>query len=411
MSSEISGRGDEVGLVLSGDARAEPISYSGVVLKNAVVKWWNQPAVADPPPRSINDWIIVGVLVVATLIEPFFRDDLWMPGLAVVLGLVAVVPLLWRRSHPLPAVFVAFTSHALTEIIPNIAGEESIYMNSGLLYALLLPYSLFRWGSGRHAAYGFAFIVATHYVSHPFTLMDAAFVVVFFMFPAEVGASIRYRDEARRRQIERAKLEERQEIARELHDTVAHHVSAIAVRAQAGRVQAEVNPDDAVAALQLIESEASRTLAEMRAMVDVLRSNDHAQLTPQPGVGDLSRFARNGDDLPQITVDVSEETGDPAPQVGAAIYRIAQESITNALRHARDPQQIAVAVDGDDEWVRISVTDDGAAVSASTPDSGGFGVVGMKERAKLLGGSLRAGPHDGRGWRVEAALPRAGAAR
>lgn len=376
-------------------------------MKAKLLQLWNQPAVADRPPRSVNDWIIVGVLVVASVVEPFFRPELWMPVLAVGLGLVSVFALLWRRSNPLAAVLVAFSGHALTEVIPRLAGEESNFLYSGTLYAVLLPYALFRWGSGRHAAIGFLFIIVTHLTSHPLTLADTAFVVIFFMFPAEVGASVRYRAVARERQVEQIKLEERQVLARELHDTVAHHVSAIVVRAQAGRVQADSDPDSALAALRVIEDEASKTLSEMRSMVDVLRSTT-AQLTPQPGLGELRQFARDDGESPRIQVDVSDRAGTPAAPVGAAIYRIAQESITNALRHARNASEITVAVDGDADWLRLSVTDDGAP-GANGWDNGGFGMVGMRERANLLGGSFEAGPIDGSGWRVVAELPRVGA--
>jgi len=396
----------EIGVVLSEDAGAAQISYSLGVLKDFMLNTWRQPPVENPPPRGVNDWIIVGVLVVASIIEPFFRDDLWAPPLAVFLGIVSVFALLWRRSNPLAATIVAFSGHALSEIIPALAGEdESIFLYSGLLYALLLPYSLLRWGSGRHGAYGLAFIIVSHMFAHPLTWTDAAFVVVFFMFPAEVGASVRYRETSKKRQIEQIKLEERQQLARELHDTVAHHVSAIAVRAQAGRVLAEANPDGALAALNVIENEASKTLDEMRAMVGVLRSSEVADLAPQPGVGDLAQFARNGAESPKITVHVSAEAGQPSPPIGAAIYRIAQESITNALRHASHPSEIYVSVDGDGEFVRLSVRDDGQAI-ADPRSTEGFGVVGMKERAKLLGGTLVAGPENGQGWKVEAVLPR-----
>jgi len=144
-------------------------------------------------------------------------------------------------------------------------------------------------------------------------------------------------------------------------------------------------------------------------MVDALRSTSAAELALQPSAAELTRFARD-DELPRITIDVSARTGDPVPPVGAAIYRIAQESITNALRHARQPSEIAVAVDGDGDWMRLSITDDGEA-RVSGRDFGGFGLIGIRERAKLLGGRLEAGPVNGRGWRVEAVLPRLGAAR
>lgn len=380
------------------------------MLKDFLYRQWSKPAVPDPPPRSINDWIIVVVLSVSAIAEGILRDDLWMPGLAVVLGVVPALALLWRRSDPLAAVLVAFSAHAITEIVPSIAGEESIFAYSSGAYALILPYALFRWGSGRQAFLGLAFILVTHMFAHPFSLVDAGFVVAFFFFPAEVGASVRYRVEARRKLIEQIKLEERQEIARELHDTVAHHVSAIAVRAQAGQVQASNDPVAALAALEVIEQEASRTLSQMRSMVGVLRSSDATDLAPQPGVAELAQFARNEDDLPRITVHVSSDAGEPASQVGAAIYRITQESITNALRHARQPNQISVSVGGDSDYVRLSVLDDGQLVPNGRGHSG-FGLVGMEERAKLLGGTLVAGPTAGHGWKVEAVLPRVDSTR
>ncbi len=330
-----------------------------------------------------------------------------MPGLAIVLGVAPAVALLWRRSDPLAAVLVAFTAHAMTEIIPTIAGEESMFAYSSSAYAVILPYALFRWGSGRQAAFGLVFILVTHMFAHPLNPIDAALVVVFFLFPAEIGASVRYRATARRKFIDQIKLEERQEIARELHDTVAHHVSAIAIRAQAGQVQAANNPGAALEALEVIEREASLTLTQMRSMVGILRSSDPPDVTPQPGVAQLARFARNEDELPRITVDVSSSAGQTAAPVDAAIYRIAQESITNALRHARRAHEINVSVGGDSEYVRLSILDDGESMPNNRSPSG-FGLVGMSERAKLLGGTLQAGPAAGHGWKVEAVFPRVG---
>lgn len=380
------------------------------MLKDFLYAQWAKPAVRNPPPRSVNDWIIVVVLSVSAITEAIFRTDLWMPGLAAVLGVVPAIALLWRRSDPLAAILVAFSAHAASEFIPALAGEESIFAYSSGAYAVILPYALFRWGSGRQAALGLGFILITHMFAHPLTLVDAGLVVAFFLFPAEIGASVRYRAEARRKLIEKIKLEERQEIARELHDTVAHHVSAIAIRAQAGRVQATNDPAAALAALEVIEQEASRTLTQMRSMVGILRSSDVPDLAPQPGVAELAQFARNEDELPRITVDVSSDAGEPAAPVGAAIYRIAQESITNALRHARQPCEISVSVGGDSEYVRLSVLDDGGVVPSGRGQSG-FGLVGMEERAKLLGGTLEAGPAAGHGWKVEAVLPRVDSAQ
>jgi signal transduction histidine kinase len=121
-------------------------------------------------------------------------------------------------------------------------------------------------------------------------------------------------------------------------------------------------------------------------------------------VADLERLARSVGDRPRVEVDLSGDLEDLAPSIGTAIYRIAQESITNAVRHARQATRIDVRVAGDDDCVRLTVHDDGQA--GSPRNSLGYGLVGMTERAMLLGGSFEAGPGPDRGWTVEAVLPK-----
>jgi signal transduction histidine kinase len=182
-------------------------------------------------------------------------------------------------------------------------------------------------------------------------------------------------------------------------------VSAIAIQAQAGLATVETNPDAATAALRVIEAEASRTLTEMRTMVRVLRRDDSAELAPAARISDLKQLA--GDEG-GLTVDV-QVTGDadtlPAP-VASAVYRIAQESVTNARRHARSATRIDVRVAVDAERVRLTVHDDGASGPAGEP---GYGINGMTERAALLGGTCTAARDPEGGWTVTADLPRIGA--
>jgi signal transduction histidine kinase len=230
---------------------------------------------------------------------------------------------------------------------------------------------------------------------------------VFLLFPAALGASVRYRASARLREREQVQLREREQLARELHDTVAHHVSAIAIQAQAGRIVAPQSPDGAVRALAAIEEAASRTLEEMRTIVAALRDADEPDRAPQQGVADIERLARDAALGPRIAVELSGDLDALRPSVGAATYRLAQESITNALRHARHATRIDVRVAGEEHCVRLTVSDDGDA-SAAGRGASGFGLVGMRERAALLGGTLEAGPSPGRGWTVSAVLPRAG---
>jgi signal transduction histidine kinase len=220
-----------------------------------------------------------------------------------------------------------------------------------------------------------------------------------------LGLMARTQHGARERQLEHAKSEERVQLARELHDTVAHHVSAIAIQAQAGRALAATSPAAPVEALAVIEAEASRALAEMRAMVRMLRDHVPVDYTPQPGVADLERLAGGSPAGPRIAVTLSGDLGGLPAAVDAAVFRIAREAVTNVLRHATNATHVDVRVEGNGTAVHLTVRDDGDPV-VNRPFTGtGFGLTGMVERAALLGGTCLAGPCSDRGWAVDASLP------
>ena len=380
------------------------------MVRNAVRQLLAEPAIANPPRRVWRDWLLVGALVPTAILESILRNDIsWRP-VALVLGVVPMFALLWRRTHPLLAIAVVFIAHAMSEAVTLIGAEHSaMLLATG--YAVLLPYSLLRWGSGRQAAIGMAIALFLHVPRWPVSWQSAGEGLggmVFLLLPAAIGLAMRYRTTSRLRERDQAKMREREQLARELHDTVAHHVSAIIIQAQAGRTVAATNPDAAVRALEVIEQEASRTLGEMRIMVSALRQGEDPSLSPQCGVADIRRLARNSGAAPHVDVRLSEGLDDLRPSVGAAVYRLAQESITNAVRHARHATRIDVAVDADDEAVRLTVHDDGDATSADAMSTFGYGLVGMAERASLLGGSFAAGPNATGGWAVTAVLPRSG---
>jgi signal transduction histidine kinase len=379
-------------------------------MRTAARSLWAEPRAPAPPARVWRDWLLVAVLAPTALLEGLLREDLAWPAVAVVLGLVAVSTLLWRRTRPLLAVAVAFGSFSAGGVAGFFWADEPVGLYTSIC-VLLLPYALFRWGAGREVAIGLAIILASCVVgiAVDFTgLVDAVGATVFLLFPAALGASVRYRASTRLRAIDQVKLRERQQLARELHDTVAHHVSAIAIQAQAGRTVAAGRPDAAVRALEVIEEAASRTLAEMRTIVGVLRDGDEPDRAPQRGVVDIERLARDAAHGPRVDVELSGEFDALRPAVGAAMYRLAQEAITNAMQHARHATRIVVQVAGEDDCVRLTVRDDGDAGSADGSRSG-YGLVGMAERAALLGGTFEAGPGPGTGWTVNAVVPRAGA--
>ncbi len=395
---------------------ADPLSaraiYAVVMLRQAALTLWAAPGAPKPPQRVWRDWALVAVLLPTAVLEGIFRDDVvWRP-VALVLAVGVVCTLLWRRTHPLGAVAVAFGAFIVADIATLITAGEPVGLYTTIC-VVLLPYALVRWGSGRQVGIGLAIIlvalilgVASDYTGP----VDAVVGSMFLVFPATLGAAVRNWATSRRRELDQVRLREREQLARELHDTVAHHVSAIAIRAQAGRVVAASHPDAALDALAVIEEEASRTLAEMRTMVGGLRDGEAPAFAPQLGLADLERLARSVGDRPRVELELSGDLEDLGAPVGAAIYRIAQESITNAVRHARHSTRIDVRVTGDDDCVRLTVSDDGDA-SATPRNPLGYGLVGMTERAMLLGGSLEAGPDPERGWTVEATLPKARAVR
>ncbi len=369
----------------------------------------DEPRAAAPPPRVWRDWALVAAVLLTAVLEGIFRSDVPWRLVSLVLAVALVFPLLWRRTHPLAVVAVVFGAVIALNIATLIDGPaESVGLYT-MIYVVLLPYSLLRWGSGREVMIGLSIIVVAGLlgIASDFNgFGEAAAGFVFLMFPAVLGALVRFWTTSRTREIDQARLREREQLARELHDTVAHHVSAMVVRAQAGRVVAPSDPRAALDALRVIEDEGSRTLAEMRTMGAALREREDADLAPQNGIADIERLAGSLDDEPRVQVHLTGDLDALGPAVGAAAYRIAQESVTNALRHARNATRIDVQVVGGDHAVRLTVRDDGEPVHASSVASG-YGVVGMTERAALLGGTLAAGPGPDHGWLVDATLPRA----
>jgi len=376
------------------------------MVRNAVRSLLAEPRAQEPPTRVWRDWLLVAALLTAVLLEGVLRDDLVWKPVALALGVAVVCSLLWRRTHPLAVVAAVFGALIVLDIATLIRGDGPIGLYS-LICVVVLPYALVRWGSGREIVIGLAIILVALVLGNvsDFTGYVEAFVgSVFLLFPATLGAAVRSWSTARMRELDQVRLRERELLARELHDTVAHHVSAMVIRAQAGRVVSAADPQAAMDALAVIEAEGTRTLAEMRTMVGVLRDDRTAALVPQPGVADLERLARSVGDRPRVEVKMSGDVEDLGPAVGAAIYRIAQESITNAVRHARNATRIDVGVTLDGDAVHLTVRDDGETTSAPRNPLG-YGLVGMTERATLLGGSFAAGPGAARGWTVDVVLP------
>lgn len=370
--------------------------------------FWSEPQVADAPRRVWRDWVLVVTLTVVAVVEVVVRPDIPLRWLSFAAAIVGIPALPWRRTQPLVVTCVVFGATIAMDIPWIIRGGEppGLYTN---VYVLLVAYSLFRWGSGRQALAGLGVMLvpATLSVTLDYTELSEAITGFALFFACLVlGVAVRDRARARISKIDAIRAREREGLARELHDTVAHHVSAIAIRAQAGLATAPGDPAAAGEALRVIEAEASRALAEMRTIVRVLRDDDPADLAPAPDIADIAGLAQSPAAGPPVEVTIDGDLDAVLSAVSTAVYRLAQEAITNARRHARDATRIEVAVTADPNSVHLRVHDDGAPAVLGEH---GYGLVGMAERAALMGGTCQAGPDPIAGWTVTAVLPRNGA--
>jgi signal transduction histidine kinase len=368
---------------------------------------WAMSRATDPPGPSRRDWYVVSVIVLIAAVETLVRNGLvWpIPSLVITVGIAFLLP--WRRLHPMPVVLVAFGTMSAGHIVALIQNIEWEGLHTAL-FLLAFPYALTRWASGRDVGFGLLIlsvpVILTALAAAP--VGDIVGSAAILLLACAIGFAVRYSVELRAETVAGLRSREREELARELHDTVAHHVSAIAVRAQAGRVVAATQPEAAADALAVIEEEAARALEEMRSMVGTLRRGDQASLRPQQGVKDLYQLEQhNAGNSPQVVVTVVGRVDGLRGAVDVACFRLAREAVTNALRHARDASMVRVQVEAEDDSVRLTVVDDGKGAALSTSTTG-FGLVGMAERAKLLGGTFAAGPNPDGGWTVTASLPR-----
>lgn len=364
---------------------------------------WRLPAPLDARPPGRADVLLVALAAVLAVVEvTLLRPDLTGRWISLAAFLVWLPTLLVRRTDPLLA---AMTFAAVMGVLLLVSNTTDLGPAGDLntaVVALLIPYSLTRWASGQDACAGliiFYLVASTSLLSQAMPAGDRVGGVAVIVTAAAVGAVLRARSMLRTRQLDDVRQLERERLARDLHDTVAHHLTAIAITAQAGLAVADSRPDAATDALRRIDEEATRTLAETRKVLRMLRTEHEA---PERPLDDLAGLAEPGGPGPAVEVVIADGL-DLSPTVAAGVQRIAQEAVANARRHATGATSVRVQLDKKLDLVELTVTDDGHA--ASTTAGQGFGIIGMTERAELLGGRLSAGPSVGGGWRVAALMP------
>jgi signal transduction histidine kinase len=201
----------------------------------------------------------------------------------------------------------------------------------------------------------------------------------------------------------RAVVDERLRIARELHDVIGHSISLIAIQSEAAARSARSHPEQVPAFLSRISAASRQALAEMRGVLAVLRPDAEAELSPTPGLDQVSELVA-GVRAGGLEIRLEVEPMQLPPGMALAAYRIVQESLTNVLKHAGAGAKVGVTITMSGATVRISVHDDGTGPSGRV-SSTAHGIVGMRERAAAYGGTLRTGARPGGGFEVEAAIP------
>ena len=361
------------------------------------------------PP--LGDALLAAVFVVASLFEAALSDTSRPPVVHALVAVPASAALAWRRRWPIPVAVVVVAANLV--INPN--GQFST-----LLAMVLVSFTV---GSELDAPRSWAGLAI---VGLPFLGVmyaeglepsDVAATLVFLVGPFAVGVGVRARaaslaeavaraaraERAQAEQAAAAVAEERARIARELHDIVSHSLSVVTIQTQAVRLRLRPDQQQDERDLAAVETTARQALAEMRRLFGVLRTQgDAVSLAPQPGLSELDpllaqvRAAGLGVELVRQGEDV-----DLPPGVDLAAYRIVQEGLTNTLRHAR-ARRAWVTLRQGESMLDVVVDDDGRG-PVGTGD-GGHGLVGVRERVQLYGGTVEAGARPGGGFRLAASL-------
>jgi signal transduction histidine kinase len=364
--------------------------------------------------RRWHDRAIAGLLLVAGEIELLARTGSPEP-LSVAFMAVGYLTLLWRRSRPVVAGSVMFSMWTLF----NVAGDDVQSVQMPLVAALFMGYAMGAYTDHREARIA-PFVILAGVLGVTATWEDPVFTD--FIFPTAfvliawlAGRGVRTRTrlteelheaavrakEAHEEEASRAASDERRRIAREMHDVVAHSVSVMVVQAGGARRILERDPRRAVEAAAHIEDVGRAALTEMRRLLGVLHHAD--ERAPQPTMRELGALVERtrAAGLP-VSLTVEGEPRSLPAGMDLAAYRVVQEALTNAIKHAgAAPTEVTV------RWapshLELEIVDTGS--QAANGHGGGHGLVGMEERVKLYDGELRAGRRAGGGFEVVARLP------
>jgi signal transduction histidine kinase len=362
-------------------------------------------------------WLAV---LVGLTVSTHFRQATGERTLALLLlAPLASLPLAVRRRWPVPVFFVVLAA----SVACGVVGLK-VSTLTGPTYALytvavqadrrwsLLALAAVEAGALVNGAEAGAGVNVTLAASKG-NAVNAAFTALAQLTVWIAADSVRrrraYSASLRERSLREALSEQRLQIARELHDIVAHAMSVVAVQAGVGSHLIATRPDEAAKSLRAIQATARAALSETRSLLSVIRDDDYdlASRSPVPGLDNLHTLVQRVTDAGQpVTLRVEGHSRALPQTLELSVYRVVQEALTNVVRHTAPPAKATVVLRYDDDGgVVVEVTDDGRGPGTTPRGGGGHGLAGMRERVSLLGGDLSAGPRAGGGYQVVARLP------
>ncbi|WP_112137068.1 sensor histidine kinase [Glycomyces dulcitolivorans] len=345
------------------------------------------------------------------------------PVAQIVAAALFLVPTIWRRRYPFAVLLSQFVPLCIT--IPlALSGNGSGVVDGAaalaftvVLYNIVLrrPLRLLWWA----ALVSLAPSLVDWLVNHHFSI--ASFVgffvstAVYFGFVVAIGMLVRTRRDFQSSQRDQATREavsdERNRIAREMHDIIGHNLAVINALADGGAYAAAASPDKAKEALVTIGRTSREALGELRRVLSVLKAEDpqEIELAPQPGLSDMDALIERVREagLP-VTLLTSGERWELSENQQLAVYRTVQESLTNVLKHATGPRNAEVSLAYRDEGLAVTVSNTGNRVDEAGTSRG---LAGLAERAAAFGGTMVAGPEARGGWRVALWMPADGKER
>jgi signal transduction histidine kinase len=361
--------------------------------------------------RRHGDELLAGAITALVLVQVVLLDEPVGARVAFAAGAVALGVVAARRTR-VPLLFLGLLV-AVTVVAAAVPALRDTEITAVGLFILLAVYTAAAHTSDRRTVIAGALVVALFVAD---LAMDAIYAegIIFYALlwgaPWAAGRAVRRRRLSERRaEQEKARaaaaiVEERARIARELHDVVAHAISVMLLQARGGRRVLEAEPADAREAFATIERTAHQALEEMRRLLGMLRASDEQlALAPQPTLKELDRLIEQiqAAGLP-VQVAIEGEPRELPPGVDLSAYRIVQEALTNALKHA-GPARARVLLRYEADELELEIADDGAGNGDGS--GSGQGLIGMRERVSLYGGELQAGRRPEGGYALRARLP------